>query len=118
MWPAERMARSLGTFTPNRCAHRSSSETIQWLHRSTPLFSIIFGFKIAEHEIVRLNLWTGPLKVHLGLLISLLLIGVAVPLIWVAYDRGRMAAVGAAQEKMRLLTDRIVDRYQMVFGSA
>jgi class 3 adenylate cyclase len=62
--------------------------------------------------------WAGPLKVHLSLLIITLLIGVALPLIWLGYERGHSAAVAAAEQEMRLLTDRTVDRYRIVFGNA
>ena len=64
------------------------------------------------------SLWAGSLKVYLGSLIILLLIGVAIPLIWLGYDRGRNAAVAAAHEQIRILSDRAVDRYRIVFGSA
>ncbi|MFZ5673616.1 MAG: adenylate/guanylate cyclase domain-containing protein [Pseudomonadota bacterium] len=62
--------------------------------------------------------WAGPLKLHLSLLIILLLLGVALPLIWMAYQRGQAAAEMAANDKMRLLTERTGDRFRIVFGDA
>jgi adenylate cyclase len=62
--------------------------------------------------------WAGPLKLHLSLLIILLLLAVALPLIWMAYQRGQAAAEMAADEKMRLLTERTGDRFRIVFGDA
>lgn len=62
--------------------------------------------------------WAGPLKLHLSLLIILLLLGVALPLIWMAYQRGQAAAEMAAHEKMQLLTERTGDRFRIVFGDA
>ncbi len=61
--------------------------------------------------------WVGPLNVHLSLLIILLLAATAVPLVWLAYDRGRDVALGAAVESMQLLKQRTVDRYRIVFDS-
>lgn len=62
--------------------------------------------------------WAGPLKLHLSLLIILLLLTVALPLIWMAYQRGQAAAEMAAHEKMQLLTERTGDRFRIVFGDA
>jgi adenylate cyclase len=62
--------------------------------------------------------FTRPLRLHLSVLITLLLVGVAAPLIWLGYERGRTGAVSAAAEQMRLLTARTVDRYRLVFGDA
>lgn len=62
--------------------------------------------------------WAGPLKLYLSLLIILLLLGVALPLIWMAHQRGENAAEMAADEKMRLLTERTADRFRIVFGDA
>lgn len=62
--------------------------------------------------------WAGPLKLHLSLLIILLLLGVALPLIWMAHQRGESAAETAADEKMQLLSERTTDRFRIVFGDA
>ena len=62
--------------------------------------------------------WAGPLNIYLSLLIILLLAGVAVPLVWLSYERGRDAAVASAAAQMRLLTERTMDRYRIVFGNA
>lgn len=62
--------------------------------------------------------WAGPLKLHLSLLIILLLLAVALPLIWMAHQRGQAAAKMAANEKMQLLTERTGDRFRIVFGDA
>ncbi|QIG52401.1 adenylate/guanylate cyclase domain-containing protein [Nordella sp. HKS 07] len=62
--------------------------------------------------------WAGPLKLHLSLLIILLLLGVALPLIWMAHQRGEAAAETAADEKMQLLSERTTDRFRIVFGDA
>lgn len=61
---------------------------------------------------------SGPLKVHLSLLIILLLIGIAGPLIWLSYDRGRSAAVADAGRQMSALTERTLDRYRLLFADA
>lgn len=62
--------------------------------------------------------WAGPLKLHLSLLIILLLLGVALPLIWMSHQRGQAAAELAANDKMQLLTERSADRFRIVFGDA
>lgn len=62
--------------------------------------------------------WAGPLKLHLSLLIILLLLGVALPLIWMAQQHGETAAESAAGDKMQLLTERTSDRFRVVFGDA
>lgn len=62
--------------------------------------------------------WAGPLKLHLSLLIILLLLAVALPLIWMAHQRGEAAARMAANEKMQLLSERTGDRFRIVFGDA
>lgn len=60
--------------------------------------------------------WTRPLRVHLGLIIVLLLVGVSAPLLWLGFDRGRQAALAAIDDKMASLSARIVDRYRILFS--
>ncbi len=60
--------------------------------------------------------WTRPLRVHLGLIIVLLLIGVSAPLIWLGFDRARQAALTAIDEQMASLSERIVDHYRVLFS--
>ena len=61
---------------------------------------------------------SGPLKLHLSLLIILLLIGIAGPLIWLSYERGQKAAVADADRQMTALALRTMDRYRLLFADA
>lgn len=61
---------------------------------------------------------SGPLKLHLSLLIILLLIGIAGPLIWLSYERGQKAAVADADRQMTALAERTMDRYRLLFADA
>ena len=59
-----------------------------------------------------------PLRIHLSALIMGLLLGIALPLIWIGYQRGEKDAAVAAAERMQILADRAADRYRAVFGDA
>lgn len=61
---------------------------------------------------------SGPLKLHLSLLITLLLVGIAGPLIWLSYERGQSAAIADASRQMAALTERTMDRYRLLFADA
>ncbi len=61
---------------------------------------------------------SGPLKLHLSLLITLLLIGIAGPLIWLAHERGQAAAIADANRQMAALAQRTMDRYRLLFADA
>lgn len=60
--------------------------------------------------------WTGPLRVHLGLVMVLLLIAVSGVLIAINYQRGRTAAIDNAGERMRAFSSHLIDRFQILVG--
>ena len=60
--------------------------------------------------------WTRPLRVHLSLVMVALLVGVAAALIGLDYKRGRDAAITDATDRMRILSSRLVERYQLLFA--
>jgi adenylate cyclase len=66
----------------------------------------------------RPNAWTRPLRFHLSVIVALLLIAIAAVLIAVNYYHARQVALASASREMRIHSDRIVDRYRAVFGSA
>ena len=61
---------------------------------------------------------SGPLKLHLSLLIILLLVGIAGPLIWLSHQRGQAAAIADANRQMTALSERTMDRYRLLFADA
>jgi len=63
-----------------------------------------------------MSLWIRPLRLHLSLVICLLLIGTAVPVMWLNYEQGKRAALAAAEQRMSLLSQHAIDRYKSVFG--
>ncbi|MGE3877020.1 MAG: cache domain-containing protein, partial [Parvibaculaceae bacterium] len=54
----------------------------------------------------------------MSLLIILLLIGIAGPLIWLSFERGRAAALADANRQMTALSERTMDRYRLLFADA
>jgi adenylate cyclase len=64
------------------------------------------------------DIWTRSLRFHLSVVVVALLTATSAILIGSHYHEGRRAALAAARQQMRLFSDRIVDRYRTVFGSA
>jgi adenylate cyclase len=62
--------------------------------------------------------WTRPLRFHLSIIVVTLLIVTSAFLIGLNFYQGRRAALASASQEMRIFSDRIVDRYRTVFGSA
>ena len=60
--------------------------------------------------------WTSPLRVHLGVVFVGLLLAVAVPVLWFAYERGHEAAHEAIDMEMEAVSERIVDHYHITFA--
>ena len=60
--------------------------------------------------------WTRPLRIHLGLVFVVLLIGIAGPMLWLSYDRGHDAAYEAIDLEMASISERIVDHYRIAFA--
>jgi adenylate cyclase len=60
--------------------------------------------------------WERPLRVLLALVMTLLLVGTSAVLIGLDYSRGRAAALAEAEDRMRIFSDRLVDRYRILFG--
>jgi adenylate cyclase len=60
--------------------------------------------------------WMGPLRVLLAAVMTLLLVTTSAVLIGLDYSRGRAAAVAQAEHRMRVFSDRLVDRYRILFG--
>lgn len=60
--------------------------------------------------------WVRPLRLHLSLVIVLLLLGISVPLMWLAHQQGTTSAITAASQQMRLLSRHAIDRYSSIFG--
>jgi adenylate cyclase len=62
--------------------------------------------------------WTQSLRIHLAVLIVALLVAVATPLVWLAYEQGHAAAISAARRQMDLLAERVSDRLgDLIAGS-
>jgi adenylate cyclase len=62
--------------------------------------------------------WTRPLRSHLSLIVIALLIATSAVLIGLNFRQGRRAALASASREMRIYSERVVDRYRSVFGSA
>jgi adenylate cyclase len=60
--------------------------------------------------------WSQPLRLHLSVVIVLLLLGISLPLMWLAYSQGTKSATQAAGEQMRLVSQRAIDRYRNILG--
>jgi adenylate cyclase len=60
--------------------------------------------------------WARPLRLHLSSLIVCLLLGVSLPLMWLTYEQGTRTAIDAASREMDLLSDRVIDHYNTIFG--
>lgn len=60
--------------------------------------------------------WTRPLRIHLGLVFVGLLVAVAGPMLWLAYERGHEAAHAAIDLDMAAVAERIVDHYHISFA--
>ncbi|WP_417769634.1 adenylate/guanylate cyclase domain-containing protein [Stappia sp.] len=60
--------------------------------------------------------WTQPLRLHLSTIIVALLLGISLPLIWLANDQGTRLSTGAASQEMRLLARRVATHYEAVFN--
>jgi adenylate cyclase len=54
----------------------------------------------------------------LSLVVVALLVSIAFILVGFNFHQGRLAALSAARQEMRILSDRILDRYRSVFGGA
>ena len=50
------------------------------------------------------------------MVICLLLMGTAVPVMWLSYEQGKRTALAAAEQRMSLLSQHAIDRYRNVFG--
>ena len=61
---------------------------------------------------------TRPLRFHLSLIVVLLLVVVSLALVGINYARGRDAALAAADERMQLLADRVLARFEGSFRQA
>jgi adenylate cyclase len=61
--------------------------------------------------------WTRPLRVLLSLFMIVLLVSVSSVLIGLDYQRARSAAIEDATERMRVFSDRVVDRFRVLFGN-
>ena len=62
--------------------------------------------------------WTRPLRFHLSVIVVALVVAIAAVLIVFNFQQGRRAALASAAREMRIFSDRIVDRYRAIFGSA
>src|SRR3954469_16628238 len=60
--------------------------------------------------------WSQPLRLPLSVVIVLLLLGVSLPLMWLAYSQGTKSAAQAATEQMRLVSQHAIDRYRSILG--
>ncbi|WP_249693486.1 adenylate/guanylate cyclase domain-containing protein [Stappia sp. WLB 29] len=60
--------------------------------------------------------WARPLRVHLSTVIVALLLGISLPLTWLAHDQGTRLATSAASERMSLLGRRVAAQYEAVFN--
>src|SRR4051794_26968266 len=60
--------------------------------------------------------WSQPLRLHLSVVIVMLLLGVSLPLMWLAYAQGTKSAALAATERMRLVSQHAIDRYGSILG--
>lgn len=60
--------------------------------------------------------WSQPLRLHLSVVIVALLLGVSLPLMWLAYAQGTKSAAQAAEQQMRLVSQHAVDRYRSILG--
>ena len=61
--------------------------------------------------------WTRPLRVLLSLLMVVLLVSVSSILVGLDYQRARSTAIEDANERMRVFSDRVVDRFRILFGN-
>ena len=61
--------------------------------------------------------WTRPLRVLLSLSMVVLLVTVSGLLVGLDYQRARSAAIEDATERMRVFSDRVVDRFRILFGN-
>ncbi len=61
--------------------------------------------------------WMIPLRLHLSVLIIALLVCTVTPIVWLAYERGRSAAISAALQQMQLLSQRTADHFRLSFGT-
>lgn len=59
--------------------------------------------------------WARPLRFHLSTVIVALLLGISLPLTWLAHDQGTRLATSAASERMSLLGQRVAAQYEAVF---
>ena len=62
--------------------------------------------------------WNRPLRFYLSVIVAALLIATSMALIGLNFRQGRRAAVASAIREMGIYSERIVDRYRTVFGSA
>ena len=60
--------------------------------------------------------WTGPLRVHLGVIMVLLLTAVSGLLIAIDYQRGRNTAIANVSDRMRAFSSHLIDRFQILVG--
>lgn len=60
--------------------------------------------------------WAQPLRLHLSTVIVALLLGISLPLIWLAHEQGTRLATRSASEQMSLLARRVATHYEAVFN--
>ncbi|MCC4243950.1 adenylate/guanylate cyclase domain-containing protein [Stappia indica] len=60
--------------------------------------------------------WVRPLRVHLSTVIVALLLGISLPLTWLAHDQGTRLSTSAASQRMSLLGQRVAAQYEAVFN--
>ncbi|QRM55276.1 adenylate/guanylate cyclase domain-containing protein [Sinorhizobium sp. BG8] len=56
--------------------------------------------------------WSKPLRLHLSVLVATLLLCISTPLIWMAFNQGRQAAILAGEKQMRQMSLRLVEGYR------
>lgn len=69
--------------------------------------------QVAERRPAR---WARPLRLHLSTIIVALLLGISLPLIWLAHEQGTRLSTQAASQEMRLLARRVATHYEAVFN--
>ena len=62
--------------------------------------------------------WTRPFRVLLSLVMILMLVAVSGTLIALDYQRGRNEAIRNADERMRIFSSQVIDRFHNLFGDS
>ncbi len=60
--------------------------------------------------------WARPLRLHLSTIIVALLLGISLPLMWLANEQGTRLATRAASQEMSLLARRAATHYEAIFN--